>query len=877
MFDLQSDENLLGQTWTFLAARETEYPSPGLGGEHGSAPEDVQGVLPYHAANLASLGAKSITVIRGNSLLAVMAFPSVASVLDALTVLMAEPPGTSAAQHPLMVGVATGEVPMDSRAETSQGFQRAVSLAELAGAGQALIASATFEIARDTAPDEFGFRDCGTVHLPGQARRERVYQLSHPSIPSKTIESLGEDRVVNTIPKGMGYFVGRESEFTAVLRGLDIYRVVQIVGPGAIGKTHLACRVGGELVGSAGEGVLWVSLEGCRNAEQILERIGDSLGGVRRFPYSLEMDVSKQLRGRDLLIVLDRCESCVAPLAGVLATLCASSGPRFVATTSKRIPMTDADIVRLGPMILPPKDEPLSADDLESYESTALFMDRAREVRSTFTAGEDARAIADIVRRLDGHPLAILLAAKRTRSHSPQQILANLGPIIGVNGEKKTSGEPPRKSLRDALRYSSQNLSSCGNLMLRRLSIFQGAWTPLDAAVIADLDVPEVELVLNELVEAGMVETVDGPDGKDCYRFPAQVAAFASSLLTGFEREEVQERHCLRFIDMLAQASKHLNGPFQWQHLDYLDFYRGDLALAFRFMLAEGRHLLSFVDAMVLSWSFWYKRNRIPEALQLIERAIKSNDAIDKEGISKLLNIAGVLANKGGDSAKARSYYRRALQTSRNAVNPGVLAMISTNLAILEWSEDNAEVAIKLFDGSIEVWQNLERKHYVAQSLASSVAALLDLGRVEEAEKRLVDSQLLGLAAGNSLEKWALEVSKAQIALAKGRSSEALPHIAASISCARDAGDDISLARSLIWLAQAAVEQERWEVAGALLGAIAGYAKSAEAYLYRTNELRIARIEGRVRAAIGDARVRELRLMGSLSQISELLMLAQSV
>ena len=305
----------------------------------------------------------------------------------------------------LRIGVHTGEIQLrDEGNYIGPTINRTARLRDLAHGGQTVLSGVTEALVIDHLPGEAWVSDLGSHALRGLPRPERVVQLCHPDVrnefpPLRTSEAA----VAQRLPVQLTSFIGREAHILEIRGILANNRLVTLTGAGGSGKTRLAIRTASEF----GDDVRYVDLAPITDPGLVPVAVVGALG-LRDQPERSTTDtIVRYLSGRQLLIVLDNCEHLLDTCA-VLILAVLDACPRVTVLTTSREPIGVAGEVtwRLPSLSL--------AD-----EAIELFTDRARSVRPDFgVSDDDAGVVSEICRRLDGMPLAIELAAARTRALS---------------------------------------------------------------------------------------------------------------------------------------------------------------------------------------------------------------------------------------------------------------------------------------------------------------------------------------------------------------------------------------------------------------------------------------------------------------------------
>ncbi len=229
------------------------------------------------------------------------------------------------------------------------------------------------------------------------------------------------------LPVGVAAFVGRERERAKVAGLVTDARVVTLTGPGGCGKTRLAVEVVGDVASRFSDGACWVDLQGVSDTGMVAAAVGAAVRVHERPDQALVDTLAEQLRARHLLVVLDSCEHLVGACAELVAGL-SSACPQVHVLATSRVPLfvEGEATFEVAPLPVPGPDAE-SAGTVAIADGARLFEVRARQVAADFRIGDDnASAVAEICRRLDGIPLAIELAAARVRVLAPEEIAARI-------------------------------------------------------------------------------------------------------------------------------------------------------------------------------------------------------------------------------------------------------------------------------------------------------------------------------------------------------------------------------------------------------------------------------------------------------------------
>ena len=339
----------------------------------------------------------------------------------------------------------------------------------------------------------------------------------------------------NNLPLDLSSFVGREKELAEVRRLMEEARLLTLTGTGGCGKTRLALAVAGELAEEFEDGVWFVELASLSDPSLVPQAVASVLGAREQPGRSLTETLSDHLRVRKLLLVLDNCEhlivSCAA-LAEVLLRSCPEL--RILATSREALGIVGEFTWPVPPLSLPDLRRLPDRESLAQYESTCLFVERAVAVKPSFVLTEqNAPAVAQVCYRLDGIPLALELAAARTKVLSVEQIADRLDDCFRLLAAGGRTAMPRHKTLHATMDWSHELLGAKEQVLFRRLSVFSGGFS-LEAAetVCAGEGIEEDEVLglLSHLVDKSLVVARE-EDGEARYRLLGTVRQYGREKL----------------------------------------------------------------------------------------------------------------------------------------------------------------------------------------------------------------------------------------------------------------------------------------------------------------------------------------------------------
>jgi predicted ATPase len=335
---------------------------------------------------------------------------------------------------------------------------------------------------------------------------------------------------VHGFPAVLTSFVGRDGPVREVAGLLERHRLVTVTGPGGVGKTRLAGQVARAMAGRYADGAWLAELAQTGDPAQVAGVVAAALY-VREQPgVPAAAAVARALARLQLLLVLDNCEHVIGAAAELCAGLLAASDDvRVLATSREPLRVAGETRYRLAPLALPGPDE---AADAGGSEAGMLFADRARQVDAHFAlTSETGPAVARLVARLDGMPLAIELAAARVEALGAVQLADRLDDRFGLlaSGDRLAPGR--HRSLAATVEWSYRLLAEDEQRVFRQLSVFPAPFTLEAAEAVAGPGAGEMVL---HLVDCSLlVPPREGPDGRWRYSILETLRAYGAGLLAG--------------------------------------------------------------------------------------------------------------------------------------------------------------------------------------------------------------------------------------------------------------------------------------------------------------------------------------------------------
>jgi predicted ATPase/class 3 adenylate cyclase len=513
---------------------------------------------------------------------------------------------------------------------------RAARIAAAGHGGQVLLSQTTRDLVEADLPEGAALRDLGAHRLKDLQRPEQLSQLVLPDLPADFPPLNALDRHRHNLPVQLTSFVGRERELAELTPLLLASRLLTLTGPGGTGKTRLALSLAADVLERFADGVWLVELAPLADPTLVPHSVAATLG-VREQPGQPILEtLLDALRPKTLLLLLDNCEHLIATCAQMAETLLrAAPSVRILASSREALGIAGETAYRVPSLPLPDPVQPghqraLDLAALAQNDCVRLFVERAAATYISFRlTATNARAIAQIGRRLDGIPLALELAAARTRVFPPNQIVARLDDRFRLLTGGSRTALPRHQTLLALIDWSHDLLSEAERVLLRRLSVFAGGWS-LEAAqaVCGDGLGEDVLEMLANIAEKSLVEVDASLDATEArYRFLETIRQYArDKLLASGEAEQVRDRHLEYFVQFAEEAEPRLRGAEQLAWLERIEQEHDNLRTALAWAVESGKRerALRLAGALYYFWElrgYWSEGQRwVDDALALSAR-----------------------------------------------------------------------------------------------------------------------------------------------------------------------------------------------------------------------------------------------------------------
>jgi predicted ATPase/class 3 adenylate cyclase len=627
--------------------------------------------------------------------------------------------------------------------------------------GQVLLTKTTRDLVGGRLGGGLGLKRLGEFRLRDLAEPELLYQLTHADLPADFPPIVTSAESAGNLPLPVSSFVGRVRELEQTAAALGQARVVSLTGPGGVGKTRLALHAAAQAAGRFADGAWLCELAPIRDTAGVDDAVAALFSVIARVGQGTRETLAEFLRTKELLLVLDNCEHLllgVAALAGVLQRSC----PRLVilATGREALGIDGERLVPVPSLGVPGANADLAV--IRDAEAVRLFADRAAAVKPGFqVTAENAAAVATVVRRLDGIPLAIELAAARVPAMTPAELARRLERSFTVLADGPRGAEARHQTLRATIDWSFKLLTEREQALLGRLAVFAGGCTLEAGEAVCGAEGIESEAVfglLASLVAQSLVVAEEKGD-ETRYRLLETIRQYGEERLDqAGEADRWRARHADYYADLLGRVRERARDHDQEM------FWTARLSTE--------------QDNLLAAWSWALGTRNVGTAFQILagfapvevwstypllladETALELPGAADHPGYPLALAVSAVFASNRADVTRAEELCRRAAEVNARRPSP-------------DWRVEETICAAR-------------------SSIAVTAGAFADAARLAEQAARLAQ-------AGGDLADASVHLTMAVADhLVLGDAPTAIPLASEAVMLARQAGAPALITSSLL-------------------------------------------------------------------------------
>ncbi|HNA88935.1 MAG TPA: helix-turn-helix domain-containing protein [Anaerolineales bacterium] len=606
--------------------------------------------------------------------------------------------------------------------------------------------------------------------------------------------------------------IGREQEAKALVEILldKTVRFVTLIGPPGVGKTRLALHVAEMLRQDFENGVVFANLAPVDQEEAVFRIVSEVLDIQEEAIPSRQLVLQAFLRDKKLLIVLDNFEQ-VLPAARHLPNLLHNApGVKFLVTSREALRLQGEHEFQLQPFVVPSG----GVTQVSDSPAIQIFMDRARAVRSDFRlTDENASAVAEICRRLDGLPLALELAAARIGTFSLAAMLEQFDRRFQWLTRGRRDQPAWRQTLLGAVEWSYNLLTETERILFRRLSVFSGGWT-LEAAevVCSDASIPSTEIysLLLQLIDRSLVVS----DSHSRFHYLDTIQHFAAQKLEELgERESVRDRHLKYYATWAGGFASQMEQTFPREIRTLVEADHNNIRAALDWGIESPTSVEDGMRLSVGMGKVWLRHSNFQEGLEKAKSYLPLAEGHPAWKL-ELLYLTGAHSYWRDNLTQAKDYCRASLTLADRVEDRSLVlgALFYLGDILRELKEENE--ALLALESAINLSRELGLDHRLSLSLTSLARLLYEMKKYSESRTALQEALAIALKARDVwAECYALRV-QADCLRFDGKLSEALPVFENALQTAIQIDDRISMGISLANMALLCNVLEDFEASG---------------------------------------------------------------
>ena len=660
-------------------------------------------------------------------------------------------------------------------------------------------------------------------------------------LPPRDREPLG-----TPVPVPLTSFVGRERELAAVTELLQCpeVRLVNLTGPGGVGKTRLAIQVAADVASAFPDGVGFVSLATITDPSLVPPTIARTLDPIESSKRPPIQHLARILRSRRALLILDNFEHLVEASPFVADLLVACPGLTALVTSRVTLHVSGEHEFQVEPLPVPDLDRLPPVAELAGFGAVALFAQRARAVRPSFAIEEaNAAAVVEVCARLDGLPLAIELAAARAKVLSPQAVLSRMEHRLALLTGGSRDVPERLRAMREAIAWSYELLAPHEQALFRRLAVFKGGCT-VEAATFVAGDGGDGTATLDglsSLIDSSLLVQRQQGDGEPRFSMLETIREFGlERLAAAGEEEETRCRHAAWYLDMAEEfwptMQRRLEPSLAVSSLaPEHDNLRA--ALAWLGNAGDTGSVVRLAGAVFL---FWYVHDDLREGLSWLEQTTADADEIpvavrarallgagmlahymaddlravpwlesslalyrtvdDQWGMAFGLLILGIAAEDSGEYTVAAAYFSESLTYARAVDNPVITGLLLLHLGIVAWGQGDLARAREFATRALDVQRTADGLIYAGSESIGFLGLLAcEQGDLPQSIELQRESLILELESGYN-EMVAVNLANvAMLALAVGQPVRAARLFGAAVGQREAIGNPFKLPERTVY------------------------------------------------------------------------------
>lgn len=640
--------------------------------------------------------------------------------------------------------------------------------------GQILVSNDVYDTI-DTNSDYFSeenisYRDFGERRLKDLIIPMKIYQVVSEKLqgefpPIKTLEARP-----NNIPIQLTSFIGRDIEIPEIKVLLEKSRLVTLLGPGGTGKTRLSIQVGADMIDNFPDGVFIVEFAPVSDPLWVAETVMNSLKIKEEKGKSIQESLISFLANKEMLIIIDNCEHLINECS-VFCQLLLEKCPKLkiIATSREALNCDGEQIYRVPALPVPDLAMLDTAEELSQYSSVRLFIERALTVNPNFRVNNNnVPALAEICFRLDGIPLAIELAAARTKNMSVEKIHERLNDSFRLLTGGVRTALPRQQTLKNLIDWSYNLLSDEEKILFARLSVFNGSWS-LEAAEIicSDESVSKAEIfdLMFQLAEKSVIIY---DDNSERYKMLETIRQYGDEkLMLSGTSDKLYKNFFEYFNRFSLKNSAGVKGNSQIEAFKLFDDEINNInkALSEIINLPDKEFALRFISYVQI---FWDAKGDYTSRAKWNDISLKYADQVNDELKSDIYYFSGLVYKDNGNYKLADKYMEECLILRLKFANKSKISASLWSMGEIENIKGNFMKARAIFEKCLEMRIELNNKPGI-KSVRNSLASIYIYQRDFEKARSYMLENLAQLREEN--EKRPIAITLYNLALIENESA----------------------------------------------------------------------------------------------------------
>ena len=705
-----------------------------------------------------------------------------------------------------------------------------------------------------------------------QAARGLPLRDGSPPIVAPTVHGQpSPSRPRTNLPVSPTVLIGRITELGAISHELRLphVRLLTLTGAGGTGKTRLALEVATQMRDEYPDGIWFVPLAALRDPTLVAGAIVHALGLQERAGEAPLARLKDHIGHKRLLLVLDNFEHVIDASPQIAELLHTTGLAKMLVTSREPLHLYGEQEYPVLPLALPAASLRLGRDALAELPSIMLFLQRAHAVRPDLQLTTDnAAIIADICRRLDGLPLAIELAAARTKVYEPRALLHRLDHRLRLLTGGQRDLPARQQTMHATISWSYDLLSAEQQHLFGRLAVFAGGWTIAAAqAVCAPARSSVVADDLEALLDKSLLVRAAGADGEPRFALLETIREYAwEAAERGGTLVELRQQHTAYYRAVAEEAAAELAAPREAAALDRLEREHDNLRAALLWTLEHNEREEVLRIAVALS-EFWIIRGHrlegrtwwlrihamvgttrpldVPvrlwaqalygagvltqaleddeQAAELFEQSVQLFRQLDDAcSVARVLARQGEIVLDGGEVARACEIFNEALTLAQDADDRPMIAWLLHYLGYAAEAQENVSAEAAYYRRALVIRREIGDARGIARSMEALGELAREGGDAAGAEALFAEALALAERTGDRGLESKLLHHLGIVALARGNIPTAVAHLLASLRLAQELGFETGVATGLSGLAEVAVARGQGARAARLLGAADG-------------------------------------------------------